>query len=86
MYKKTDTRRQNYNPCDLEFTIGARLSTAKLKIHIEIIRRLVHKERPNILPRNLVSQALDYLIICDKHHWAYYKKLKNALVDNTQRV
>ena len=56
---------------------------AKLKLHLEIIRRLCHKDRPNILPNLLINQAIDYLIICDKEHWAYYKKLKNAIVLGT---
>ena len=84
LYKRTDARRQTYDPTNLEFAIGARVSPAKLKVHIEIIRRLIQKDRPNILPRNLINQALDYLIICDKEHWAYYKKLRDALAINTQ--
>ena len=83
LYQGTDQRRQIYDKSSLAFTMGARLSIAKLKLHLEIIRRLCHKDRPNILPNLLINQAIDYLIICDKEHWAYYKKLKNAIVLGT---
>ena len=78
LYSKTDSRRQRYES-DLEFVVGAKLSKAKLKLHLEIIRRLCNKERPNILPRALIGHSLDYLIICDNEHFKYYKKLKAAL-------
>ena len=78
LYRKTDMRRQNYDN-DLTFAIGAKLSKAKLKLHLEIIRRLCHKHRPNILPKALILHSLDYLIICDSEHRDYFKKLRDAI-------
>ena len=78
LYRKTDQRRQIYNTNTLEFPLGARLSAPKIKLHLEIIRRLICKDRPNILPRMIIAQSLDYLIICDHQHRTYYKKLKLA--------
>ena len=78
LYKKTDSRRQNYER-DLSFVVGARLSKAKIKLHLEIIRRLCNKDRPKILPKALIEHSLDYLIICDTEHYKYYKKLRGAL-------
>ena len=81
LYKKSDTRRQTYENEGLNFVIGSKLSHPKFKLHLEIIRRLVQKDRPNILPRMLIGHALDYLIICDTKHYKYYKKLKTALLE-----
>ena len=78
LYRKTDSRRPNYDR-DLSFVAGARLSKAKVKLHLEIIRRLCNKDRPNVLPKTLITHSLDYLIICDREHFKYYKKLRNAL-------
>ena len=78
LYKKTDVRRQNYDR-GLSFAVGAKLSKAKIKLHLELIRRLCNKDRPNILPRTLITHSLDYLIICDNEHYKYYKKLRDAL-------
>ena len=80
LYKVTDTRVQLYDKHSLEFSVGALLSMAKLKLHLEIIRRLVGKERPSLLPRMLIQQSLDYLIICDTNHQKYYRKLRNAII------
>ena len=78
LYEKTDTRRQPY-VSDLSFVIGTKLSKAKIKLHLEIIRRLCNKDRPNILPKALIEHSLDYLIICDNEHFRFYKKLRGAL-------
>ena len=78
LYKKADNRRQTYDRNDMTFVIGANLSKPKLKLHLEIIRRLCNKDRPNVLPSALISQALDYLIICDKEHYKYFKRLKQT--------
>ena len=83
LYRKTDQRHQTYTNNNLEFPIGARLSAPKIKLHLEIIRRLIAKERPSILPRTLILHALDYLTICDAQHRTYYKKLRNALIADT---
>ena len=83
LYEKTDCRRQTYDNHSLSLAVGCNLSHAKLKLHLEIIKRLSHKERPSILPRMLIGQALDYLITCDRQHYKYYKKLKIALRTNT---
>ena len=80
LYMATDNRRQLYDPSNLGFVIGSRLSNPKLKLHLEIIRRLCARDRPGILPRMIISQALDYLIICDTNHFKYYKRLKQALL------
>ena len=77
LYRKTDRRKLNYNN-NLDFVIGTKLSSPKIKLHLEIIRRLLAIERPSILPRTLISQALDHLIICDTQHRTFYKKLRNA--------
>ena len=82
IYRETDQRRQNYNINSLEFPIAAKVSAPKLKLHLEIIRRLTNKVRPSILPRALIRQSLDYLIICDLQHGTYYRKLKRALENN----
>ena len=82
LYIDTDVRRQTYDH-RLGRILGYRLSIAKLKLHLEIIRRLSNKERPKILPRQMIIQALDYLIICDREHWRYYKKLKRNLINVT---
>ena len=79
LYKKTDTRAQLYDKHSLDFPVGALLSTPKLKLHLEIIRRLICRERPSILPRVLIQHSLDYLIICDTNHYSYYKKLRKAI-------
>ena len=79
LYQKTDTRRQRYEKGSIEFATGALISLPKLKLHLEIIRRLVHKDRPSILPRTLIKHSLDYLIICDQIHQKYYEKLRQAL-------
>ena len=79
LYKKTDQRRQAYQNKDITFAIGSRLSFPKLTLHIEIIRRLTNKDRPNLSPKNLISQALDHLMICDLQYRKYYKKLKREL-------
>ena len=81
LYTRTDLRRQNYESEGLNFVIGSRLSQPKFKLHLEIIRRLTQKERPNILPKMLIRQALDHLIICDTRHFRYYKKLKQSLAE-----
>ena len=81
LYIKTDLRRQNYEINGLEFVIGSKLSQPKLKLHLEIIRRLTHKDRPSILPKMLIRQSLDYLIICDTKHFKYYKRLLVALLE-----
>ena len=78
LYFTTDHRRQTYVNNDLAFVTAASLSKAKLKLHLEIISRLICKDRPNILPRMIIAQSLDYLIICDHQHRTYYKKLKLA--------
>ena len=78
LYLSTDVRRQTYN-LELGRILGYRLSIAELKLHLEIIRRLCNKDRPNILPRQMIIQALDHLIICDREHWKYYKKLKRGI-------
>ena len=83
LYKAVDQRRQTYDKSCMAFVIGANLSKAKLKLHLEIIRRLMNKERPNILPNALILQALDYLIICDNEHFKYYRKLKRVLQNRT---
>ena len=83
LYSDTDNRRQRYNPNNLDFVVGARLSKAKLKLHLEIIRRLCNKDRPILLPSALIKQAIDYLVICDREHFKYYKKLKNSITANT---
>ena len=83
LYKKTDERRQPYDRQTLDFVIGAKMSAPKLKLHLEIIRRLINKDRPNILPKTLIRQALDYLIICDNDHRQYYLKLKRNLDSDT---
>ena len=75
LYQKTDQRRQTYNNSSIKFVIGINLSTPKIKLHLEIIKKLLAKERPNVLPRTLIKQSLDYLVICDHEHRAYYKKL-----------
>ena len=80
LYKQSDTRRQTYDKNSLNFVTGSRLSSPKLKLHIELIRRLASKERPDILPKMLITQSLDYLIICDKEHSKYYKKLKQTII------
>ena len=82
IYRETDQRRQIYNINSLEFPIAAKVSAPKLKLHLEIIRRLTNKVRPSILPRALIRQSLDYLIICDLQHGTYYRKLKRALENN----
>ena len=82
LYKKSDTRRQTYDRDTLEFVTGAKLSQPKTKLHIELIRRLTSKERPNILPRMLIFHTLEYLAICDKDHGKYYKKLKHVIATN----
>ena len=83
LYKAVDQRRQTYDKSCMAFVIGANLSKAKLKLHLEIIRRLMNKERPNVLPKALILQALDYLIICDREHGKYYRKLKRVLQNRT---
>ena len=83
LYHKTDTRRLRYDKNSLNFSMGALVSAPKFKLHLEIIRRLTNKDRPNTLPRTLIKQALDYLIICDLEHRMYYKKLKVALESST---
>ena len=80
LYRLTDHRRQEYNNHSLSFVIGSRLSKAKIKLHLEIIRRLCNKDRPNILPTMLITQSLDYLITCDSDHFRYYKRLKAKLI------
>ena len=79
LYIKTDHRRQTYDRNSMVFVVGATLSKAKLKLHIEIARRLCNKERPNILPKALITQALDYLIICDLENYKYYKRLRQNI-------
>ena len=79
LYTRTDLRRQNYESEGLNFVIGSRLSQPKFKLHLEIIRRLTQKDRPNILPKALIEHSLDYLIICDNEHFRFYKKLRGAL-------
>ena len=79
LYKKTDERRQPYDRHTIDFAIGARVSVPKLKLHLEIIRRLTNKERPNILPKTMISQALEHLAICDNDHRKYYHKLRQNL-------
>ena len=79
LYNKTDVRRQNYDHHNLEFAAGCRLSHAKFKIHLEIIKRLCHKDRSNILPSMVIKQTIDYLMICDKVHSTYYQRLKASL-------
>ena len=79
LYKLTDQRRQTYDRDSMAFVIGATLSKAKLKLHIEIARRLCNKDRPNILPKSLITQALDYLIICDTENYKYYKRLRQSI-------
>ena len=86
LYKKTDTRTQNYDKLSLDFPTGALLSVPKLKLHLEVIRRICSKDRPNILPRMLIQQALDYLITCDPTHQTYFQKLKNALNANQNQA
>ena len=83
LYKATDHRKQTYDILSLNFAIGCNLSHPKLKLHLEIIKRLSHKDRPSVLPKMLIGQTLDYLIMCDKEHFKYYKKLKSALQTNT---
>ena len=83
LYQETDHRRQIYDKNSIDFVVGGRLSMPKLKLHIEILRRLTGKDRPNILPRMLITQTLDYLIICDTEHRRYYQKLRNAMQLNT---
>ena len=83
LYNKTDNRRQNYEINSLNFVIGSKLSHPKFKLHLEIIRRLTHKDRPNILPKMLIRHALDHLIICDTMHYKYYKKLLAALIETS---
>ena len=83
LYQKTDQRRQTYNNSSIKFVIGINLSTPKIKLHLEIIKKLLAKERPNVLPRTLIKQSLDYLVICDHEHRAYYKKLRSTLMANT---
>ena len=80
---KTGNRRQIYDWHSLEFAIRTRLSLAKLQLHREIIRRLANKDRPKILPRSLIPQALVYLITCDLDHFNFYKRLKRALETST---
>ena len=79
LYFTTDHRRQTYVNNDLAFVTAASLSKAKLKLHLEIIRRLCNKDRPSILPSSLISQSLDYLIICDREHHNYYRRIRNSL-------
>ena len=83
LYKKTDHRRQIYDQDSLDFVLGTRLSPAKIKLHLEVLRRLTNKERPAVLPGTLIVQTLDYLRICDKQHYKYYKKLRDAISANT---
>ena len=79
LYRRTDSRRQTYDKDSLDFAIGSNLSAPKMKLHLEIIRRLTNKDRPNILPGRLLTQSLDYLIICDRDHHAFYKKLRESM-------
>ena len=83
LYQETDYRRQTYEKNSLEFVTGSNLSKPKFKFHVEVLRKLACKDRPNILPRMLISQTLDYLIICDTVHHKYYTKLRNAMQLNT---
>ena len=79
LYRKTDLRRQTYNNGGIDFIVGINLSAPKIKLHLDIIKKLVAKEKPNVLPRTLIKQSLDYLAICDHEHRKYYKKLLLAL-------
>ena len=83
LYRRTDHRRQIYDKDSLDFVLGSKISHPKMKLHMEIIKRLTNKDRPNILPRMLISQTLDYLIICDTDHYKYYKKLKQGMQSMT---
>ena len=56
LYQATDNRRQRYDKNSLAFFLGTGLSKAKIKLHLEIIRRLCAKERPNILPKMIIAQ------------------------------
>ena len=79
LYVKTDLRNLNYERQSLSFAVGAKLSHPKTKLHLEIIKKLTNKDRPSILPKTLIRHSLDYLIMCDKDHRGYYKRLKEAL-------
>ena len=83
LYRKVDQRHQTYDNSSIRFVIGINLSTPKIKLHLEIIKKLVAKEKPNVLPRTLIKQSLDYLVICDHEHRAYYKKLRSTLMRDT---
>ena len=81
LYRKTDLRRQTYNNGGINFILGINLSAPKIKLHLEIIKKLVAKEKPNVLPRTVIKQSLDYLAICDHEHRKYYKKLLSTLAN-----
>ena len=83
LYQETDYRRQTYEKNSLDFVTASKLSMPKFKLHIEILRKLSNKDRPNILPRMLITQTLDYLIICDNDHRKYYQKLRNSMQPHT---
>ena len=70
LYKSTDVRRQTYDHC-LGRIMGNQLSIAKMKLHLEVIRRLSQKDGPTLPPRHIITQSLDYLIVCDRDHWRY---------------
>ena len=82
LYKKTDQRQINYDlNLDLILDTGNRLYSPKRLLHLEIIRRLTQKDRPNLLPWTILKQSVSHLLICEENfrHKHYYRSLLEAL-------
>ena len=80
IYKKADSVPQQYQVSN-DFVLGSHQNKARITLHLEIIRLLQNKNRPAILPRTLINQALVNLKICEPviNDKLYYNKLQEIL-------
>ena len=80
VYKTIDSVPQNYQ-VNNEFVLGLKLNKARLTLHLEIIRLLQNKNRPTILPRMLLKQALENLRVCELsiNDKLYYERLLSKI-------
>ena len=82
LYEVADNRPTTYD-VNLNFIMAncEGINKPKMLLHLEILRLLTQKDRPNALPRTIIKNAIDYLLVCEKtaNTKRYLNKLGMAL-------
>ena len=80
IYKKVDRRARDYELIMTD-VLAINMIRPRLALHLEIIRLLQIKNRPNVLPRQIIRTALLNLIAGEKRQndWHYLVRLRGLV-------